>query len=90
MKYTPSTPAGQSKKNKTGSWRTYRPVFLHEKCVGCGICQKVCPEGVVYATGKANKTGKIYRECDLEYCKGCGLCAKNCPFAAITMEMEIK
>jgi pyruvate ferredoxin oxidoreductase delta subunit len=90
MKYPPSTAPGESKKNKTGSWRTFQPIFLHEKCTGCSACEKICPEGIIYATGKKNKVGKIYRDCDLDYCKGCGLCAKNCPFQAIEMQLEEK
>ncbi|MFA6534212.1 MAG: 4Fe-4S binding protein [Patescibacteria group bacterium] len=90
MKYPPSTKPGESLKNKTGNWRTFRPIFLHDKCTACGICDNVCPEGIIYATGKTNAAGKNYRDCDLDYCKGCGLCAKNCPFAAIRMEREEK
>ena len=90
MKYPPSTKPKQSIKNKTGNWRTFRPVFLPDKCTGCGLCEKVCPEGIIHPTGKKNTGGKIYRECDLDYCKGCGLCAKNCPFQAIEMKLEEK
>jgi len=90
MKYPPSTPAGGSKKNKTGNWRTFHPKFIHEKCTACGICDSICPEGIIGPTGKKNKAGKDYRDCDLDYCKGCGLCAKNCPFQAIKMEIEEK
>ncbi len=90
MKYLPSTKAGQSPKNKTGSWRTFYPEFLHEKCAACGICDNLCPEGIIFVSGKKNQAGKKYRQCDLNYCKGCGLCAKNCPFKAIEMKREIK
>lgn len=71
---------GSSKKNKTGSWRTFRPVVT-EKCVGCGTCVKFCPEGVItIEEGKA----KI----DYDYCKGCLICMKECPFQAIKKVKE--
>jgi 2-oxoacid:acceptor oxidoreductase delta subunit (pyruvate/2-ketoisovalerate family) len=76
--------------NKTGSWRTNRAKFLHDKCTACGICSRTCPEGIIYQTDKNNAAGKKYFECDLSYCKGCGLCAAECPFKAIEMEKENK
>ena len=76
--------------NHTGSWRANRPKFLPDKCPACGICQRVCPEGIIYQTDKFNAIGKKYFECDLSYCKGCGLCAAECPFKAIVMEREEK
>lgn len=76
--------------NKTGSWRTLKPKFLHDKCTACAICPRVCPEGIVYQTDKTNASGKLYYECDLDYCKGCSLCAIECPFKAIIMEVEKK
>ena len=76
--------------NKTGNWRTYRPVYLHEKCTACATCKRVCPEGVVFQTDKANTAGKMYYDCDYDYCKGCGICAAECPFKAIEMELEQK
>lgn len=76
--------------NKTGAWRTNRPNFLHDACTACGICQRICPEGIINQTEKTNASGKKYFECDLLYCKGCGLCAKECPFKAIEMERDQK
>ncbi len=76
--------------NKTGSWRTLRPKFIYDKCTACGICPRVCPEGIIYQTDITSAIGKKYYECDLTYCKGCGLCAIECPFQAIEMEIEEK
>lgn len=76
--------------NKTGGWRNFRPIIDIEKCTGCATCERVCPEGICYSTGKKNKKGRIYFDRDLDYCKGCGLCAVECPFKAITMVSEEK
>ncbi|MDO8593262.1 MAG: 4Fe-4S binding protein [bacterium] len=76
--------------NKTGSWRSNRPNFLYDKCTACGICPRVCPEGVIYQTDEINALGKKPFDCDYDYCKGCGLCADVCPFKAIEMETEEK
>ena len=67
-------------KNKTGSWRTFRPVVT-EKCVGCGVCVKHCPD---IAIKIENKKAVI----DYDYCKGCMICTQVCPFKAITKEEE--
>ena len=74
---------GQSRLNKTGSWRVFRPAFDHEKCTSCGMCQLVCPEACV------SQDDKVYNP-DYDFCKGCGMCAHECPATAITMETEEK
>jgi pyruvate ferredoxin oxidoreductase delta subunit len=76
--------------NKTGAWRTLKPKFLADKCTACGICPRVCPEGIIRQTDKINALGKLPYNCDLDYCKGCSLCAVECPFKAIIMELDQK
>ena len=75
------------RKNKTGGWRTYRPNFSRERCIACGQCAQVCPEGIIE---KFEDKNKPYYRPDLEYCKGCGICAEICPAKAIKMEMDKK
>ncbi len=76
---------GSSIEYKTSGWRTFKPVFDRKKCIKCGQCEQVCPEGVCFY----NKAKDAY-DVDLTYCKGCGLCAKICPAKAIHMEIEEK
>ena len=67
---------GSTRKNKTGSWRTFKPILDKEKCIDCGNCVLFCPEGCI------NQEYDI----DYDYCKGCGICAEECPVEAIKME----
>ncbi len=74
---------GSSKVNKTGSWRTLRPVFKHETCNDCRICVIVCPDACIAGADK------IY-DADFDFCKGCGICANECPVNDIDMVLEVK
>lgn len=75
--------AKSSKKNKTGSWRSLLiPKVLHDKCISCGLCKFICPEGCI------EKTEDNKYVIDLEYCKGCGLCVYICPKKAIEMVIQ--
>jgi 2-oxoacid:acceptor oxidoreductase delta subunit (pyruvate/2-ketoisovalerate family) len=69
-----------SRANKTGLWRTFKPVIDYEKCIKCYICWKFCPDVAIII----DDIPKI----DYDYCKGCGICANECPKKAITMEKE--
>ncbi len=75
---------GTTRQNKTGSWRTYRPVVDLEKCTSCGTCELFCPEGIIVI----EKPEKY--KTDYDFCKGCGICAEVCPYKALGMEMEVK
>lgn len=56
-----------------------KPVIDTGKCIGCGICTKVCPS---LAITLENKKAVV----KLEDCRGCGGCNQRCPVFAITME----
>ena len=67
---------------KTGTWRKFRPVVNHDKCIKCKICVEHCPCGVIELTDRI--------EIDYDYCKGCGICVEECPPNAIDFIEEEK
>ncbi|RMD59762.1 4Fe-4S dicluster domain-containing protein [Candidatus Parcubacteria bacterium] len=87
MKIKITAQPGSAAQNKTGGWRTFIPRTNLEICIGCGTCERVCPENAVamYHTAQGIKP-----RTDYDYCKGCGLCASECPVKAIKMELDKK
>lgn len=72
------------KENKTGAWRSQRPVWNKEKCRQCLMCWIYCPDSAIMV--EDDKVTGI----DYDYCKGCGICVGVCPAKAIDMEKERK
>jgi NAD-dependent dihydropyrimidine dehydrogenase PreA subunit len=54
-----------------------------DKCVGCGMCEIVCPHGVF------DVNDRKARIIDKDACMECGACAKNCPINAISVESGV-
>ncbi|WMJ79761.1 4Fe-4S binding protein [Clostridium sp. MB40-C1] len=52
------------------------PIIDEDKCVKCGICEKVCPYFALKVDEKVNV--------NIEKCFGCGLCESKCPTKAIS------
>lgn len=48
-----------------------------EICVGCGVCETVCPHRVLSINGQKAEI------IDRDGCMECGACANNCPTNAI-------
>jgi pyruvate ferredoxin oxidoreductase delta subunit len=67
---------------KTGSWRTLRPLVDMTKCTGCGLCNSFCPEASI-------KMVERKAVINYDYCKGCGVCWNECPTKAIQMVPEV-
>lgn len=87
MKLKVTSEPGSTIVNKTGSWRTYKPKTDLKKCIGCGMCSRVCPEGIVKMVKKDDKNIPVT---NYDYCKGCGICAEECPMKCIKMNLEKK
>ncbi len=60
------------------------------KCVGCGVCSKVCPmeavsRGPVGATIKLSTEDLVPNIYDPNKCSFCGVCVYMCPFFALSI-----
>lgn len=76
------TKGGTSLEYKTGSWRTFRPVWRKEKCIQCLICPAFCPDFAIPVDDEKRK------ETNFDFCKGCGICVNVCPVKCIDMKSE--
>lgn len=54
-------------------------------CIGCRICQNVCPTGAISIE---NTPEKIIYKIDLKKCIFCGNCVYHCPKTAVKMTKE--
>jgi 2-oxoacid:acceptor oxidoreductase delta subunit (pyruvate/2-ketoisovalerate family) len=75
--------------NKTGGWRSVRPVIDAEKCTSCMVCWKFCPDACI-TPGDSRGGVEPLPYINLDYCKGCGICAEECPRDAIALVEEGK
>lgn len=56
-------------------------IIMSDRCVGCRICQQVCPIGNIEMENDRAK--RIHKTCDF-----CLACVQNCPFQAIDLKNE--
>lgn len=54
------------------------------KCIGCGLCVRVCPMDVFYFDEGAKKSVIAYPDC----CQNCGQCFLNCPVGSLSFDKD--
>lgn len=89
MKINITAKPGSTRENKTGGWRTFKPKTDLIKCISCGTCAQVCPEGCI-SMEDVKPHQKQKPVTDFDFCKGCSVCAAECPVKAIVMELDVK
>jgi pyruvate ferredoxin oxidoreductase delta subunit len=74
--------AGNAVNFKTGDWRSFKPVFVADKCKHCMMCFPVCPDSAIVLDESRDKMKGF----NMDFCKGCLVCKTVCPFSAIEGE----
>lgn len=64
-----------------------RPGLVFDKCIGCGICKRMCPTTCIDMVEVADDAGKNVKrpQVNLGRCMMCGYCAEYCPTDAMTV-----
>lgn len=64
-----------------------RPVWLIDKCVGCGLCARVCPVNAIQIIGRGKEVNITYL---LNRCIFCAQCVESCNIRAIEIRREFE
>jgi NADH-quinone oxidoreductase subunit I len=63
------------------------------RCVGCGVCVRACPHGVIRLDTSVNQQGqRVVNSYEVEICRClfCGMCEEACPFGAVVCSHEFE
>ena len=65
--------------------------FNPDKCLGCGICSRVCPNKAIEMIGVKQEDGTIKKQpkININKCCFCRLCEDVCPAKAIRLTKKI-
>ncbi len=59
------------------------PATGRSRCIACGICAKMCPEGIIHVEAEKGGDPKDRKPAeftiDISRCMWCGLCMEACP-----------
>jgi len=69
-----------------------RPGLRFDKCIGCGICKKMCPTTCITMVDSDDNGRTVQRpQVNLGRCMMCGYCAEYCPVNAmiVTPDYEL-
>ena len=58
--------------------------IVQDKCIGCHLCDVVCPVSVF----ERNPETRKYFVADMDACQACGACIENCPTDAIVTNFQ--
>jgi pyruvate ferredoxin oxidoreductase delta subunit len=72
---------GNAHHYQTGDWRSFRPIWLKDRCIQCLRCWVMCPDSSIMT-----EDGKV-TGIDYSHCKGCGICANECPAKVDAIKM---
>lgn len=69
-----------------------RPGLRFDKCVGCGMCVKMCPTACIKLVDVENDAGETVKrpQVNVGRCAMCGYCAEYCPVDAMTVTPEFE
>jgi NADH-quinone oxidoreductase subunit I len=69
-----------------------RPGLIFDRCIGCGICVRICPNRCIELVEVDCENERVKRpQVNIGRCAMCGLCAEYCPTDAmiVTPEYEL-